>query len=106
MTKTIRLKKQKHQPTYKFKINDQIDLLPRSSKIKSIIKYLQGFGISRSDFYRDRNLPFASKKSISDDRMVIYSQLFDCTVDELRNSTITVKPLIATQAKKFNSPLK
>jgi hypothetical protein len=103
MAKTIKLHKLKPLPTYKYRLQELVNDLPKSTSMASLEKLLKGHGISQSQFYRDRMAAYTSDFNIPVDRMVIYSQLFDVTIEELMNRTIKVKPLIQSRIK---TPLK
>jgi hypothetical protein len=87
MGKTIRLHK-KVKPIYKYGINEQVSMLDRKIKVGDLLKHLNENGISRTEFYADRNIPYGSEKSIPSDRLFKYSQVFDCSVEELLNEEI------------------
>jgi hypothetical protein len=82
MGKTLPLHKKQKSP-YKYAINDQLNMLPRTMKTNDVVEHLKTFGISRNEFYSDRKIAWGSKKSISADRLIIYAKVFDCTTDEL-----------------------
>jgi len=103
MAKTIRLHKSKPLPTYKYRLQELVDALPKSTTMASLEKLLKDHGISQSQFYRDRTARYTSDFNIPVDRMVVYSQLFDTPIEELMNHTIKVKPLIQSRIK---TPLK
>ena len=104
MGKTIKLHK-KVKPKYKYAINEHVAMLPRSTKVSDLVKHLEDSGISRDEFYRDREIAFASDKSIPSDRLFIYAQVFDVPVEDLMNHTIKAKSLRQTNLK-LKSPLK
>lgn len=70
---------------FKYKINDQISLQPRTISIADIVKLVETHGISKNTFHRDRAIPFGSSKSIPSDRLDIYARLFEVTPDDLKN---------------------
>ena len=106
MAKTIRLRIPKSKPNYKYAINDQMALLPRSWKVKDVITHLEKEGITRNEFYADRDIPFGSEKSISSDRLLIYTQVFECSIEDLMNHTIDAKPIRAIVREKSKSGLR
>ena len=99
MAKTIRLHKSKPLPTYKYRLQELVDALPKSTTMASLEKLLKDQGISQNEFYRDRTARYNSDFNIPVDRMVVYSQLFDTPIEELMNHTIKVKPLIQSRIK-------
>lgn len=79
---------------FKYKINDQISLLPRTMTIGEIEKILKKeHGISRDTFYRDRNITTEDSTSIPSERLDVYAALFNISSDDLKNYTIKAKPL-------------
>lgn len=93
MGKTIALQPE-IKPSYKYNIDQQIGLLRHDRNlIQKVIAHLKGEGISRNQFYSDRSIPIGSKKSISADRLLKYSQVFECPIDELVNSSIKAKSI-------------
>lgn len=87
MGKTIRLHS-KPKPIYKYTINEQLSHLPRSVKTMDVIAHLSDNGITRNEFYADREIPFGSDKSIPADRLQKYAIVFDVTIDELQNQPV------------------
>lgn len=107
MAKTIRLKS-RVKPSYKYNIDQQIGLLSfKKNLINELIEHLAKYGITRSEFYRDRAIPFGSEKSISADRLMIYAKVFDCTTEELVNHEINARSIREVMdGKKIKSSLK
>ena len=103
MAKTIKLHKAKQLPTYKYKLQELVDALPKSTTMAQLESLLKDHGISQNQFYRDRTARYGSDFNIPVDRMVVYSQLFDTTIEQLMNQPIKVKPLIQSRIK---TPLK
>lgn len=100
MAKTIKLHKSKIAPTYKYRLQELINELPKGLKISVLEKLLlRDFGITQNEFYRDRTARYGSDFSIPDDRMQVYAQIFDVTVDDLRNQNIKAKPLVKSTIK-------
>lgn len=87
MAKTVRLKVER-EPSKKYNIEKQIGLIPREMSVADIIKHLDGSGVSRDQFYRDRRIKFGSVKSIPSDRLLVYCKVFECTVDDLVNHDV------------------
>lgn len=92
MAKTVRLKPD-IKPSKKYNIEQQLGLIPRSVTIETVIKYLESFGVTRDDFYRDRRIPYGSSKSISADRLQIYAQVFDCSIEDLQNQPVKARSI-------------
>lgn len=92
MAKTIRFRTNL-KPTYKYSLNRLIGELPRTIKIKDLVKHLVDSGITQTEFYRDRIIPIGSKKSITADRLLIYANVFDCTTDDLLNDQVKAKSI-------------
>lgn len=84
MGRQIKLHKKKN-PVYKYAINEQLDMLPRTMKTKEVLEHLKQFGITRNEFYADRNIAWGSEKAIPSDRLIKYAKVFDCTLEELMN---------------------
>ncbi len=82
-------------PSKKYNIEQQLDLLSRAISIEVVVEHLKKFGVSRDDFYRDRRIPYGSAKSISADRLQIYAQVFDCTIEDLQNQPVKAKSIRA-----------
>jgi hypothetical protein len=81
-------------PKYKYKINEQLGLLPRSTTIGQIEKILKKeHGISRDTFYRDRSMTIDDTLSIPSERLDIYAALLSVSAESLKNYTVKVKPL-------------
>lgn len=79
---------------FKYNINREIGLQPRSITIAQIEKILsKEHGISRDTFYRDRSLLVDDDFSIPSDRLDVYAALFGVTPDELKNYSVKVTPL-------------
>lgn len=107
MGKTVRLhKKVAHH--YKYAINDNIGKLPRTMKMTEVISHLSKNGITRDEFYRDRDIPFDSDKSIPADRLQKYAIVFDTTIEELQNHEVKATSLRTEFLKsaKIKSSLK
>jgi hypothetical protein len=68
---------------FKYRIQQQIDKLPREITIGAIEKMLDARGISPGTFYRDRKISTKSEQSISIDRIQIYAKFFDCSIEDL-----------------------
>jgi len=106
MGKIIALKKSKFTPKHKYSINKQVDSLPRTMTINDLVKHLELAGISRNEFYSDRNIAYGSNKSIPSDRLFIYAKVFDCLIDELLNQEVKAKSIREQRIKsKTKSPL-
>jgi hypothetical protein len=107
MAKTLKLyPNKKTVKVFKYRIQEIIDNeLPKSiSKLSTLEKLLlDEHGISQNEFYRDRTALVKSEFSIPGDRLMVYAKLFDCSIEELMNRTIKVKPLIQSRIK---TPLK
>lgn len=106
MAKVIQLQKNKPRPKYKYAINEQINGLPRTYKINQLIQHLADQGITRNEFYSDREIPYNSEKSISADRLLIYCKVFDCSIDDLINHEVKATSLRQTIGKKFKTALR
>jgi hypothetical protein len=85
---------------FKYAINHHLNLIPREVSIDDILKILKKHGINKVTFYRDRNLTDKSESSIPSDRLVVYSKLFDCTLDDLLNYDIKVASIQQRLNKK------
>jgi len=101
------------QPAKKYNIDRQIKQLPREISVASIVKHLEQFNVSYDDFYRDRRIPFGSSKSIPSDRLMIYAQVFECSISELINNQVKATSIRAgleapreVPAKKSKTGLK
>jgi len=105
MAKIISLKKQKYLPKWKYGINKQVDSLPRTITIRHLLAHLEDYGISRNEFYADRNIPFGSDKSIPADRLMIYLRVFDCAFADLINLPPAAKSIREEMRHKTKSPL-
>ena len=82
------------QPTkFKYAINHYLNLIPREVSMGDILKILEKHGVNKITFYRDRNLTIKSESSIPSDRLVIYSKLFECSIDDLLNSEVSIKSI-------------
>ena len=102
MAKVISLKKVKHTPKFKYALNEQLNKLPRNTTIDDVILHLKKEGISRNEFYADRNIPFGSESSIPSDRLFIYADVFDCPLADLMNQPIKAKSI----REKLNQKIK
>lgn len=80
---------------FKYNINHQISLLPRSIGIEEIVRIVEKeHGISRSTFNRDRNTDIGDDSSIPSERLDVYAGLFGVKADELKNYTVKkIKPI-------------
>ena len=106
MAKIISLKKQRFTPKHKYALNEQVNSLPRSNSINELIAHLEDAGISRNEFYADRNIEYGSEKSIPSDRLLIYAKVFDCSLDDLLNQEVKAKSFRQhVQKVKTKSPL-
>lgn len=92
MAKPVRLNIDR-KPEKKYNIDQQLQLLSRGITTMMIIDHLKKFGVSRDDFYSDRRIPYGSAKSISADRLQIYAQVFDCTIEDLQNQPVKAKSI-------------
>lgn len=101
MAKTIKLHERKIAPTYKYRLQELLNELPKSVGKLSVIEklLLNEHGITQNEFYRDRTAPYGSSFSIPHDRIVVYAQLFGVTPEDLMNHTIKAKPLIQSRIK-------
>jgi hypothetical protein len=99
MAKTIKLHKSKPLPTYKYRLQELVDGLPKSTTMQSLQELLKRHRITANQFWRDRTARYTSDFNIPVDRMVVYSQLFDTPIEQLMNHTIKVKPLIQSRIK-------
>jgi len=106
MTKVIPLKKIKITPKYKYGINEEIQKLPRTVKVRDIVKFIATAGISKDQFYRDREILLGSETSISADRLLIYCKVFDCSIDDLINHEVKATSLRQSIGKKFKTNLR
>jgi hypothetical protein len=111
MAKVVKLPKTKIRPKYKYGINHQLTLLPRTVKVDDVVDHLEKDGITRSEFYWDRSIAFGSDKSISSDRLLIYCKVFDCTISDLINhevkaTSIREKYLAGPARTKLKSSLR
>jgi hypothetical protein len=78
----------------KYHITHFIALQPRRLKIGDIEKILsEEHHISRDTFYRDRNISLKDSTSIPSERLDIYAALFGVSAEELKNYSVSVKPL-------------
>lgn len=74
--------------------------LPNRITIQSIEKILlDEHNISKHQFWSDRKIKLESDQSIPGDRLAVYAQLFDCTIEQLMNHTIKAKPLFQSRLK-------
>ena len=106
MAKVIQLKKQRFTPKHKYALNEQVESLPRSRAIAELVEHLENAGISRSEFYSDRNIEYGSDKSIPSDRLLIYAKVFDCNLEDLLNQEVKAKSFRQqVQKVKTKSPL-
>lgn len=106
MAKVIRLKNQKPKPKYKYAINDQVNGLPRDMRIDQVIEHLATFGVTRNNFYWDREIPYGSEKSMSADRLLIYCKVFDCSIDDLLNHEVKATSIRQAYGKRISTALK
>lgn len=106
MGKIVKLSPKKTKPKYKYALNAELAKLPRSTSINDVIKHLAKYGITRDEFYRDREIAFGSDSSIPSDRLFIYAQVLDCMVDDLMNQQPKAQSIRQTNSRtKTNSPL-
>lgn len=91
----------KGKPTFKYKLKEIIENeLPKSMKMSTIEKILlEQHGITQNEFYRDRNAPFNSNYSIPGDRLLVYSQMFDVSIEGLMNHTVKITPIVNREIK-------
>jgi hypothetical protein len=83
-----------HKPKFKYNLNHQIGRLQyKANLIQQLVDHLAPYGITRNEFYSDRKIPLGSKKSITSDRLMIYAQVFECTIDQLVNEPIKAKSI-------------
>lgn len=87
MGKTVKLNP-RVRSKYKYNLNREISLLPRTLTIKKLIQHLASSGVSRDEFYSDRSIELGSDKSIPSDRLMIYAQVFDCETTDLINHEV------------------
>lgn len=108
VAKPINQTNQKIRPIYKYKLKEIIETeLPKSMKMSSIEKILANeYGISQNEFYRDRVTLYESNYSILGDRLIVYSKLFDRSIEELMNRSVKVKPLVNNLDSTIKSPLR
>jgi hypothetical protein len=92
MAKTVKLNPDM-KPKYKYNLNHQIGLLPKNVPIGKIVEHLLNSNITKDEFYRDRAIPFGSPKSISHDRLMVYAQVFECSIEDLTNQHIKAKSI-------------
>lgn len=92
----------------KYKINEKVDSLPKYVTSEILLRELLNHGISRDSFYRDRKIEAGSNQSIPSDRLDAYAVVFGCTIEELKNYTITGKSIheVMAQPKKLKTSLK
>lgn len=96
------IQKDKVNSRFKYSINEKLDQLPRRITIQKIEAILKNdYGISRDTFYRDRNMQVDDPGSIPSERLDIYAALFGVTPDELKNYTVSVKPLSERKLSHF-----
>lgn len=105
MAKTVKLNPTV-KPTLKYKLNDQLGLLPRELSINDVVEHLKKYGVSQDQFYRDRKIKFNSDHSIPSDRLIIYSKVFDCSIDDLMNHEVNAKSIREVAQKAVKSTLK
>jgi hypothetical protein len=93
----------------KYKINEQIETLPRQISIAEVVTLLERNGIPRHTFFRDRKIEIDSESSIPTDRLQIYAKFFDCQLEDLLNTQVNVKSIRAqiskTKSGKFKTGL-
>lgn len=108
MGKIVAMTKSKVKPKPKFKygLNEQISMLPRTVDVEEVAKHVSDYGIKRSTFYNDRKIPYASATAIPEDRLFIYCKVFDCTVDDLINYQPVKATSFRTSISKLKSPLR
>jgi len=93
-------------PKLKYKLNILFQNLPRSVKGRTIWERLAKHGISKSTFYRHCRIKSTSPVSIGLDDLEIYAQLFDVTIDELKNyEAPKIKPLTERAIKPLSKKL-
>lgn len=92
----------------KYKIQEQVEKLPRFVTMAHLLKELERHGITSSTFYRDRDISKTSPTSIPSDRLDAYAVVFGCTIEDLKNYTITGKSIheVMAQPKKLKTSLK
>lgn len=105
MAKTVRLYK-KQKPSRKYGIIDQVNMLDRKITISDLLAHLSKQGISRDEFYADRNIAYGSDKSIPSDRLFKYAQVFDCSVEDLLNEDIKATSIRQQRLKSPKSPMR
>ncbi len=95
MGKTIRMRTGSKKPTitFKFNIDERRGMLPQSITTQDLLDYLDVNGISRDEYYYDRKIQTGSDKSPTVDRLLIYSKVFGCSLDDLINYKIDVKSI-------------
>lgn len=80
----------------KYRLTEFVNALPRSA---NPTKDLQEKGIPERTFYRDKAIAHGSTQTISGDRMVIYAQYFNVTMEQLFTVAPKAKSKIKTQLK-------
>lgn len=93
MAKVIALPRKKTIPKYKYALNEQISMLPKSMKTAEVVEHLKENKVTYDEFYRDRKIPYGSESSIPSDRLFIYAKVFDCPVADLLNHEIKAKSI-------------
>lgn len=88
---------------YKYNLNHHINFLPAYWTAKAIAEEVEKYGIPSRTFYRDKSLKLTDRADITGERLLIYSRLFNCTIDQLINYNKKVKPLNET---KFSVSMK
>jgi len=89
----------------KYNINKKIDALPRTVTINKLLEILQKQVVSRSTFYADKAIELNSKTSIPTDRLLVYTKIFNCSIEDLLNVKSSTKSASKT-AKPGNKVLK
>jgi hypothetical protein len=88
--------------THKYKLIELINSVPHSISKAEIVDQIIELGtanelpISKSEIYADRSIPYGSKKSIPNDRMMLYEIFFSCTREDILNHTVKGKSIYDT----------
>ena len=80
---------------FKYAINDYVVKLPGTISVRRLCEILEQNGIQRVTFFRHRSIRANSKQSIPADKLMVYAQLFNCSMDDLvRKKPRKIKPLL------------
>jgi hypothetical protein len=67
------------KPAYKYRLNDLLDLVPRTIILES------EYGIKKATFYMHRDIPLGASRTITEFDLAKYAAFFGVAENEIRN---------------------